>query len=84
MFPKNVKEAVALVLSAMNGRDKLIIRNTKKEDLVQFHSTWGREIRILCGLWAGNQEVLKDAGVNHPDSASTVIMEAVWEEVQKK
>jgi len=84
MFPKTVKEAVALILLGMPDRDKLIVRNTKKKDLDKFHSTWGREIRLLCGLWAGNQTLLKDANAIHPDSASTVIMEAVWEELQKE
>jgi hypothetical protein len=79
MFPKTVKEAVALILSEMSGRDKLIVRNTKKEDLIKFHLGWGNEIRNRYGLWEGNDALMKDAKVIHPDSVSTVIMDAVWE-----
>jgi hypothetical protein len=82
MFPKTVKEAAALILSEMSGRDKLLIRNTKKEDLIKFHLSWGNEIRNRCGLWDGNDDLMKDARVDHPDSVSTVIMEAVWEELR--
>lgn len=82
--PKTLQEAATLILSEMSGRDKLVIRNTKKEDLIKFHLSWGNEIRNRCGLWAGNHILLKDTGANHPDSASTVIMEAVWEKLQKE
>ncbi len=82
MPPKTVKEAVALILSEMSGRDKLIVRNTKKDDLIKFHLSWGSEIRNRCGLWEGNDALIKDAGVNHNDDASRVIMESVWEELQ--
>ena len=82
-LPKTVKEAVSLLLSQMSGRDKLVLRNIKKESLVLFHLTWGEEIRNKLGLWSGNDALIKDVKkVDHPDSVSTVIMEAVWEELQ--
>ncbi len=84
MFPKTVKEAVEIILSEMTGRDKLLVRNTKKEDLVKFHSGWGNEIRNRLGLWEGNDALMRDANEIHPDSVSTKIMEAVWEEMQKE
>ena len=83
MHPKTVKESIALILSEMSGRDKLIIRNTRKVDLIKFHLTFGSEIRNRCGLWAGNEALLTDAGVSHPDSISNVIIEGIWEELQK-
>jgi hypothetical protein len=83
MMPKTVKEAAALILSEMSGRDKLLIRNTKKDALIKFHFNWGNEIRNRCGLWEGNEALMKDAGAIHPDSVSTAIMEGVWEELQK-
>lgn len=84
MFSKTLKDAVSMVLSGMSGRDKLIVHNTKKEDLIKLHLGWGNEIRNLCGLWQGNNELMKDAGASHPDGASRKIMEAVWEELQKQ
>ncbi len=84
MLPKTVKEAAEIILSEMNGRDRLIIRNTKREDLIKFHLTWGAAIREKIGIWSGNDSLIKDAKVTHPDSVSTVIMEAVWEELQRQ
>jgi Domain of unknown function (DUF6794) len=82
MYPKTVKEAVALILSEMSLRDKLIIRNTKKEDLIKFNLSWGSEIRNHCGLW-DNDVLMRDISEFHPDGASLRIMEAVWDELQK-
>ena len=84
MSSKTVKEAVTILLSEMSGRDKLVLRNTKKEDLILSHLSWGADIRNKFGLWSGNDALIKDAKVDHPDSVSTVIMEAVWEELQKQ
>jgi hypothetical protein len=61
----------------MSGRDKLITRNTRKNDLMNFHLSLGKEIRNRCGLWDGNDELIKDSGINHPDRVSNVIMECV-------
>lgn len=80
---KVVNEAVPVLLSEMSGRDKLILRNTKKEDLILFHLTWSMEIRNKFDLWSGNGVLTKDVKVTHPDSVSTIIMEAVWEELQR-
>ncbi len=82
MYPKTVKEAAALILSELPGRDKLRLRNTKKEDLIKFHLSLGNDIRNRCGLWDGNQDLMKDAGESHPDEVSMKIMEVVWEEIQ--
>ena len=84
MFPKTVKEAVAIMLSEMSGRDKLIVRNTKKEDLIKLHLGWGNKIRNRCGLWSGNDTLIKDAKGDHPDSVSNVVMETIWEKLQKE
>ena len=35
MFPKYIEEADAIIPSEMSGRDKLIVCNTKKENLVR-------------------------------------------------
>ncbi len=83
-LPKTINEAVTILLSEMSGRDKLILRNTKKEDLILFHLTWGEEIRTKFSLWSGNDGLIKDAKANHPDSVSLEIMETMWEELQKQ
>lgn len=84
MMPNIVTEAASILLSDLSGHDKLRLRNTKKEDLILYHMTWGQEIRNRFGLWAGNEALSKNAGVDHPDSASMKIIEAVWEEIRKE
>jgi len=83
-WPKTVKEAVAQILSKMSAKDKEIVRNTKKKDLIKFHHGWGTGIRNDMGLWQGNRDLLKDTKAIHPDDASMVIIEAVWKELQTK
>jgi hypothetical protein len=82
ILPKTINESAAVIFSEMSGRDKLRLRNTKKDDLILFHMSWGQEIRNKFGLYASNGELAKDAKADHPDSVSTVIMNAVWEELQ--
>ncbi len=83
-WPKTVKEAVDIFLCEMSGRDKLLLRNTKKDDLIKFHFSTGAGIRNRFGLWAGNRELMEDTKCFHPDDASMVIIEAVWEAIQKE
>ena len=83
-WPKTVKEAVAQILSKMSVTDKETVKNTKKEDLIKFHRGWGMGIRNDLGLWQGNKALMKDTKANHPDDASMVIIQAVWEELQKQ
>lgn len=81
-MPKTVNEAVTILLSEMSGREKLILLNIKREDLILSHLTWGEKIRNRFGLWSDNDGLIKDAKVSHPDSVSMKIMEAVWEALQ--
>ena len=81
-LPRTVKDAVSNIISDMSYEDKLLVKTTKKNDLIKFHHGWGTNIRNGFGLWGGNKELLKDAGKEHPDDASMVIIEAVWKELQ--
>lgn len=61
-----------------------------KEQLIQYHSTLGRNIRNKFKLWENDWEpVLKNIGgiecdvsPNHPDAVSMRIIEAVWKRAQ--
>lgn len=83
MPPLTINEAVSFILSEMSGRDKLIVRNTKKEDLIKLHLTWGNIIRNRLELWDKNNALCKDPQTDHPDAVTTVIMNAVWDELKK-
>jgi hypothetical protein len=67
----------------MKDADRTRIRDTKKEDLISFHHGWGTGIRDEFGLWRGNTNLMTACHADHPDDASMVIIEAVWQKLQK-
>ena len=77
-WPKTVDEAVTRILSTMPEKDRKVVRETAKDDLIRFHHGWGTGIRNSFGLWRGNTALLEDTKEKHPDDASMVIIEAVW------
>jgi hypothetical protein len=85
-LPRNVTRAVDRIVKDLypQMRDKLLA--TKREDLVQFQQDWGSGIRnSLCLQAGGNDQLLRaacDGELCHPDEASMVIMEAVWDRLQ--
>lgn len=81
-YPKTVQEAVRTLLSDMTEEQKDLLCNSTEEELVDFHHTLGTNIRNRFGLWEDNYELLISCGVVHPDDASRVIMQAVWQAVK--
>ena len=92
-WPQTVDEAVDRLLQGLSDKDKETVRSTPKENLIQFHFGWGMGIRNAYWLWQGNEALLKscaemrygpgsDAMFMHPDDASGVIIEAVWQRLQ--
>lgn len=85
-WPKSVKEAATKIVSELGDESKIRLQKTKKQDLIQYHLSWGMGIRNSFGLLRGNEELLKSCGKGksvHPDSCSTAIMEAVWNILQE-
>ena len=78
-----VHDVVQDILKTLSDKGKATIKNTPKRELSNFHHGWGTGIRNQYGLWRGNEALLKDTGRWHPDNASMVIMEAVWDALQK-
>ena len=85
-LPRTVSDAVSIILSEMSEDDRRLIKNTKKDDLIRFHHGWGTGIRNEFGLWCDNEKLIESACGKgcHPDDASMVIIEAVWEELQQR
>jgi hypothetical protein len=81
-LPRNVDRVVERIVKRIEPgfREKLL--KTKRDDLVQFQE-WGTGIRDSLCLEAGNNDQLIRSACNgnlcHPEEASRVIMEAVWE-----
>lgn len=83
-MPKTVSEAVDRLLSAISEVDKALIRGVKKEEMIQFHHSWGQGIRNGFGLWGKNQALISSLPPEQrwADNASMFIIEAVWERLQ--
>jgi uncharacterized protein DUF6794 len=85
-LPRNLPRAVDRIVADMYPelREKLLA--TKREDLVQFQSDWGKGIRTqLCLVAGGNDQLIRSVckgDLCHPEEASMVIMEAVWDRLQ--
>ena len=44
-WPTRVQDTVKDILSRMSEKDKELVRNTKRGDLIMFHHGWGTGIR---------------------------------------
>ena len=87
--PKTVDEAVKQLLKDLPIREKHQVANASENNFINFHFGLGMEIRSNFGLWKDNEELMnscreisgdKDL---HVDSASTLIIKALWEYFRK-
>ena len=80
------EKAIAHLIQLLSRESREVLRNTKKEDLIQFHlSSWGMGIRKALGLWGQNACLLHDLSPDspiHADDASMMLIKAVWEQLQ--
>ena len=92
-YPQTVSDAVQQLLSALSEQNKAEIRNTAEEELIDHHLGLALWIRNNFGLWSQNQSLLdscKLVGGYHQgqtieaDKASSIIVKALWETLQKK
>ena len=81
-WPETVDEAVDQLLVELSDENKATIHGMKREDMMRLHFGLGGWIRNNFGLWAGNEELLRSTGKTHPDDASGVILDALWERLQ--
>lgn len=74
---------VADIATKLDAKSKALLRETEKEDLIDFHHGWGRGIRNEYKLWT-NEALVKSCGIQrgrlilHPDDASMIIINGVW------
>lgn len=76
---------VADLLSRLDAKAKSVLREIERDELIRFHHSWGRGIRNEYNLWS-NEALVKSCGKHrgrdgwiHPDDASMIIMEGVWD-----
>ena len=53
-----------------------------EDELDGLFTPFGATIRNSLGLWTGNRELLEDAGADDADTASQVIMHALWQRLR--
>ena len=78
---------IADIVSKLDAESRAKLRGMKKWELIEYHHGWGTSIRNRYGLWS-NEALLRRCAARfgydefiHPDSASMLIMEGVWEAV---
>jgi hypothetical protein len=85
-LPRSVNASVDRIVKGITPKWRDTLLKTKREELVQYQTNWGKGIRdSLCLLAGGNDQLIRDAcngELCHPDEASMVIMEAVWDRLQ--
>jgi hypothetical protein len=83
-WPRTVDEAVDRILVKLTDDEKDVLCQTPEDDLDELHFGLGASIRKNCGLWDGNTDLLASCGSPdmHPDSASAVIVQGVWEKLR--
>ena len=83
--PTTVDAAVHDILSNLSDEEKMQIRITRKDGLMQLHFGLVTGIRNRYGLLKGNDKLLLSACGHpcRPDDASVKIIEALWEALQK-
>lgn len=85
-WPTTVEDAVRDFVLHSPAEAKTRLRDLKKEDLILLHFGLGMRIRNRYGLWAGNDKLIISACGEpcHPDTASTKITEAIWQELRSR
>ena len=80
--PTNLQEIVADFIEDMSESLKATFRNTAEDNLIAFHSGWGKGIRNKYNLW-DDEALVKAIGADHPDGASMIIIKAVWKALRE-
>ena len=86
-WPKSMDEAVERLMADLSEEDKKELKNTKEEYLILHHFGLGEHIRNEFGLWQWNKDLLESCCgggyYQDPDEASSVIIKALWERLQR-
>ena len=88
-LPKTVEQAVSRLMTELSIHDKRKIVNTPKGSLPTLHFAVGTDIRNDFGLWSGNEKLFESCWLIADqqdldiDDASFIILNALWERLQK-
>ena len=79
--PKNIDDAVSVVMDAMSSDQKEHLRQIPEENLIDEHFGFGMWIRNLLGHWVPPTDGYKYD--SHPDDISGVITRIVWKKLRQ-
>jgi len=92
-WPETTSSAIDWIIASLDEKEKQIICETKKADLISLHFSLGIYIRNQLGMHSGNNALMKDCARSEssddtsylyydPDSASGFLIEAVWKRLR--
>ena len=86
-WPATIDEGVGVVIATLSDEERASIADLAQAQLIGLHFGLGMWIRNHLGLWRGNDGLMqaireRDQAI-HPDDASMVIVEAVWERLRE-
>lgn len=82
-YPSTLEEAVKIGLQLLTDPEREILRFTPRETLIWFHYDWALNLRDTLGLEKGNHELIQACGEADADGAMTVIVDAIWQELNQ-
>ena len=86
-WPTTVDEAVGVVLATLSENEKHQLSGMSQADLITLHFSLGAWIRNSFGLWQDNQALIQTLAQHypdlHPDDASMVIIDGVWQRLRE-
>ncbi|MBT7790705.1 MAG: hypothetical protein HN757_17735 [Calditrichaeota bacterium] len=78
--PKNIEEAVLIVLSEMSSEQEKHLKQVPEEDLINEHYGFSLWVRNLLGHWVPPTTEREYSA--HPDDLSNEITEIIWRRLQ--
>lgn len=88
-IPTTIIEAVNILLSELTIEDKHRIKDSSEDDLINFHIGLGMTIRNIFGLWKQDSKLFENCRelsgnlILDVDTASEMIIKALWERLQE-
>jgi hypothetical protein len=80
--PKNIEEAVLIVLSEMSSEQEKHLKQISEDDLINEHFGFSLWVRNLLGHWVPPTPEGEGYNPAHPDDISEKITEIVWKKLQ--
>jgi len=84
--PKTLDEAIITLKKVVDKDELNKIKEMSKKDLIKLHHGFGTYIRNAFQLYGANDSLRKSCGGEqmHPDDCSMVIINSLWENLQKE